>query len=32
MKGITLDDGTLIPIGDSYRQDVKDYLSRTSLG
>ena len=31
-KGITLDDGTLIPVGDSYRQDVKDYLSRTSLG
>ncbi|MCR4860794.1 MAG: LytTR family DNA-binding domain-containing protein [Bacteroidales bacterium] len=30
--GIVLDDGTSIPIGDLYRQDFKDYLSRTSLG
>lgn len=31
-EGITLDDGTQIPIGDNYRQDFKDYLARTSLG
>jgi DNA-binding LytR/AlgR family response regulator len=31
-EGITLDDGTLIPVGDSYRQDFKEFLARTSLG
>ena len=31
-EGISLDDGTLIPVGDSYRQDFKEFLARTSLG
>ncbi|NLZ19286.1 MAG: response regulator transcription factor [Bacteroidales bacterium] len=31
-EGIVLDDGTNIPVGDLYRQEFKDYLSRTSLG
>ncbi|MCR4824333.1 MAG: LytTR family DNA-binding domain-containing protein [Bacteroidales bacterium] len=29
---ITLDDGAVIPIGDMYRQEFRDYLARTSLG
>lgn len=29
---ITLDDGTVIPVGDLYRQTFRDYLARTSLG
>jgi len=31
-EGISLDDGTLIPVGDNYRQEFKDFLARTSLG
>lgn len=31
-EGISLDNGTLIPVGDSYRQVFKDFLARTSLG
>ena len=30
--GITLDDGTVIPVGDLYKQEFRDYLARTSLG
>ncbi|MBQ9660303.1 MAG: response regulator transcription factor [Bacteroidales bacterium] len=30
--GITLDDGTTVPVGDLYKQEFKDYLARTSLG
>ena len=30
--GIILDDNTMIPVGDLYRQEFKAYLSRTSLG
>ena len=30
--GIVLDDKTLIPVGDLYRQEFREYLSRTSLG
>lgn len=28
---VTLDDGTVLPIGDMYRQDLKDYMSRFSI-
>ena len=31
-EGITLDDGTLVPVGDSYRQEFREFLARTSLG
>jgi len=31
-EGITIDDGTTLPVGDLYKQDFKDYLSKTSLG
>ena len=30
--GIILDDKTMIPVGDLYRQEFKEYLSRASLG
>ncbi len=30
--GVTLDDGTTLPVGDLYRQEFRDYLARTSLG
>ncbi|MCR5352661.1 MAG: LytTR family DNA-binding domain-containing protein [Bacteroidales bacterium] len=30
--GITLDDGTTLPVGDLYKQEFKDYLSGSSLG
>lgn len=30
--GITLDNGTKIPVGDLYRQEFKDYLAKSSLG
>ena len=29
---VTLDDGTVIPVGDLYRQAFKDYLSGRSVG
>lgn len=29
---VLLDDGTRLPVGDLYRQDLKDYLSSKSLG
>ncbi|MCR5827389.1 MAG: LytTR family DNA-binding domain-containing protein [Bacteroidales bacterium] len=31
-EGITLDNGTTLPIGDLYKQEFKDYLSKTSMG
>ena len=30
--GVTLDDGTTLPVGDLYKQEFRDYLARTSLG
>jgi len=29
---VTLDDGTVLPVGDLYKQALKDYLSQRSLG
>jgi len=29
---ITLDDDTVIPVGENYRQEFREYLARTSLG
>lgn len=31
-EGVVLEGDTILPVGESYRQEFKDYLSRTSLG
>ena len=31
-EGVVLEGGTILPVGESYRQEFKDYLSRTSMG
>lgn len=31
-EGVLLDGGTILPVGDSYRQEFKEFLARTSLG